>query len=121
MKGVKGWVMLAALAIIGTSLAACASSPEKRSAGTYLDDKTISAKVKTDLAEDPITKASEIEVTTFNGVVELSGFVSTKESIKRAEDIASHVKGVKSVENNLILRSETVPPPEQAPPTEQTP
>ena len=115
MKGVKGWVMLIALVIIGTSLAACASSAEKRSAGEYLDDKTISAKVKTDLAEDPITKASEIDVTTYNGVVELSGFVSTKESIKRAEDIARNVKGVKSVENNLILRSETAPPPEQTP------
>ena len=110
MKSIKGLAMLIVFAIMGVSLAACASSAERRSAGKYLDDKTISAKVKTDLAEDPVTKASEIDVTTFNGVVQLSGFVSTRESVKRAEEIARNVKGVKSVENNLILRSTTAPP-----------
>ncbi len=64
------------------------SERQSRSSGVYLDDKTISAKISADLIGDPMTKAHEIDVNTYNGVVQLSGFVDTKEAIKRAGEIA---------------------------------
>ena len=82
----------------------CASTDVKRSAGQYIDDGVISAKVKTNLATDPITKAHQIDVDTYKGVVQLAGFVDTKESVARAEQIARQVKGVLAVKNDLIVR-----------------
>jgi hyperosmotically inducible periplasmic protein len=83
----------------------CASqSAQTRSTGTYVDDKTISAKIKADLIGDPLTKAREIDVTTYKGIVELSGFVDTPEASQRAEQIARNTKGVVDVKNNLIVK-----------------
>jgi hyperosmotically inducible periplasmic protein len=83
----------------------CASqSAQTRSTGTYIDDKTISAKIKADLIGDPLTKAREIDVTTYKGIVELSGFVDTPAASQRAEQIARNTKGVVDVKNNLIVK-----------------
>ena len=84
----------------------CASqSAQSRSTGQYVDDKTISAKIKADLIGDPLTKAREIDVNTYKGVVQLSGFVDTKEAIERAGEIARNTKGVVSVKNDLQMRN----------------
>ncbi len=85
-------------------LAACAASGTKRSTGTYLDDKTISAKVKTELATNDKTSALQVEVETYKGVVQFSGFVDTEESKEAAENVARGVPGVVDVKNNLIVR-----------------
>jgi osmotically-inducible protein OsmY len=85
-------------------LVGCAGTKSSRSTGTYLDDKTISTKVKSQLAADSLTQALQIEVETYNGVVQLSGFVKNKKSKERAEEIAKSVTGVKEVKNNLLLR-----------------
>lgn len=53
---------------------------------------------------DPLTKAREIDVNTFKGVVQLSGFVDTPEASQRAEQIARNTKGVVDVKNNLIVK-----------------
>jgi hyperosmotically inducible periplasmic protein len=83
----------------------CASqSAQSRSTGTYVDDKTISAKIKADLIGDPLTKAREIDVNTYKGIVQLSGFVDTPEASQRAEQIARNTKGVVDVKNNLIVK-----------------
>ncbi|MGH8557799.1 MAG: BON domain-containing protein [Methylococcales bacterium] len=73
-------------------------------AGEYLDDATITAKIKEDIMRDPMLSVLEISVTTTNGIVTLSGSVDAEPNIGRAGEIASLVKGVKSVENNLIVK-----------------
>lgn len=92
-------IALALLALVG-----CAGSSTSRSTGTYLDDKTISTKVVAQLAADSLTQAIQVEVETYDGVVQLSGFVDSMEKKQRAEKIASEVSGVKRVINNLALR-----------------
>jgi osmotically-inducible protein OsmY len=103
MNGIKRltgfFLALAVLAVVG-----CAGTDTSRSTGTYIDDKTITTQVTAKLAADPATKATQIQVETYDGVVQLSGFVDTKESIPKAEEIAKSVEGVKKVKNNLILR-----------------
>lgn len=86
------------------ALAAYAEEPVKRSPGQYVDDKVITAKVKAALVEDPGVKALQIKVETYEGVVQLSGFVDNPDQIPRAADIAKGVEGVKSVKNDLNVR-----------------
>ena len=71
-------------------------------AGEYLDDAAITAKVKADILNDPLLKVSQVEVTTTNGVVKLSGTVDSQESIDRAVEIARSHEDVKSVDNALV-------------------
>ena len=94
--------VLVALAVL--TLAGCAGTESTRSTGTYIDDKAISAKVEAGLAKDSLTSALQVDVETYNGVVQLSGFVDKPEKIERAEEIARGVPGVKDVENDLTLR-----------------
>jgi hyperosmotically inducible protein len=68
----------------------------------YLDDSAITAKIKAEILSDPLLKVSQINVTTTNGVVSLSGTVDSQQSIDRALRIARSVKDVKSVENGLV-------------------
>ena len=86
------------------TLTGCAGTETSRSTGTYIDDKTISTKVKTQLAGDSLTQALQVEVETYDGVVQLSGFVDSQEHKDRAEEIAKGVTNVKKVENNLIVK-----------------
>lgn len=75
--------------------------------GQYIDDSAISASVKTAILNDPLLKVSQIRVTTFNGVVQLSGVLDSKESIEMAGEIAKSQKNVRSVQNDLILIAPT--------------
>lgn len=93
--------------ILITVYAGCAGTEKSRSTGAYLDDKTISTKVKTELAKDPVASATQVQVETYQGVVQLSGFVASDEIKSRSEEIARNTEGVKSVKNNLIVRSDT--------------
>jgi hyperosmotically inducible periplasmic protein len=68
----------------------------------YMDDSAITAKIKAEILGDPLLKVSQINVTTTNGVVSLSGTVDSQQSIDRALEIARSVKDVKSVENGLV-------------------
>ena len=71
--------------------------------GDYMEDSAITAKIKAEILSDPLLKVSQIDVITTNGVVKLSGKVESQQSIDRAMEIARSVKGVKSVENSLVL------------------
>lgn len=103
------------LAVLITSAvlaAACSSTPSSgptettaAKAGRAVDDSVITAKVKTALIQDPVTKAHEISVETFHGTVQLSGFVDTAESKERAGQLAKNVEGVHDVKNSLQLQS----------------
>jgi hyperosmotically inducible protein len=72
--------------------------------GEYFDDAAITAKIKGDFMNDSMLKVYEISVTTANGIVTLSGALDDQPSIDRAGEIARLVKGVKSVENNLVVK-----------------
>jgi osmotically-inducible protein OsmY len=91
--------------VLLTAIAAHAEDPMKRSTGEYIDDKAVTAKVKAALLKDPEVKALQVKVETYNGVVQLSGFVDKPEQISRAGEVAKGVEGVKSVKNDLNLRS----------------
>lgn len=75
-----------------------------RTAGRTLDDAAITAKVKTALIEDPATKAHQIDVTTNNGQVQLSGFVDSAAAKEQAAKVALQVNGVMSVQNNIDVK-----------------
>jgi hyperosmotically inducible protein len=75
-----------------------------RTAGRTLDDKTITATVQHDLNREPVYKFDGVDVKTYDGVVQLSGFVDTREQKDRAGDIASHAEGVTQVVNNISLK-----------------
>ena len=69
-----------------------------------MDDSTITTKVKALLAEDDFLKSFQISVETYKGRVQLSGFVNSRDAVKKAGEITRSVKGVTSVENNLIVK-----------------
>ena len=89
----------------------CAGSATRESTGEYLDDATITTKVKAAFVRDPLVKALDVKVDTFKGAVQLSGFVDTAEQKTRAEQIAAGVNGVASVKNNITLKGNTTNAP----------
>jgi len=91
------------LMLIAT-LVACASTSQQSGTGEYVDDSVITTKVKTELAADDFLKSFEISVETYKGIVQLSGFVDSQKAVDKAGEIASGVKGVKSVKNNLNVK-----------------
>jgi hyperosmotically inducible periplasmic protein len=98
------------LAAVGTLAAACAATPTQESTGGFIDDSTITAKVKTNLAQDAKVSATDVHVKTYKGVVDLSGFVNSSSEISEAGLVAGQVSGVKSVHNNLIVKGAVAPP-----------
>ena len=86
------------------AVAGCASSPKHESTGQYVDDTAITAKVKSDILGEPTLKSAEINVETFKGVVQLSGFVSSQANVNTAIVVAKNVKGVSSVTNKMTVK-----------------
>jgi osmotically-inducible protein OsmY len=93
---------LAALALATTF--GCASTTRHESTGEYVDDTVITAKVKTAIFDEPTLKSAEINVETFKGIVQLSGFVGNPASGATATRVAQGVKGVKSVKNDIRVK-----------------
>ncbi|MBL0941698.1 MAG: BON domain-containing protein [Alphaproteobacteria bacterium] len=85
-------------------LTGCAAITGRETAGEYIDDATITARVKTAILDDPSLKPFQISVETFKNVVQLSGFVDSAAAVSRAGQIAITTKGVESVKNNLVVR-----------------
>lgn len=94
--------MLFAASLI--AVAGCASTSTKEGTGEYVDDTVITAKVKASIFNEPTIKASEINVETFKGNVQLSGFVADARDASKAADIARGVKGVVSVKNDVRVK-----------------
>ncbi len=86
------------------SMIGCASTARTEGTGEYIDDTAITAKVKAAVLNEPTLKSAEINVETFKGVVQLSGFVSSQASINKAAEVARGVSGVKSVKNDIRLK-----------------
>jgi osmotically-inducible protein OsmY len=98
-------------AIIGAALTAlllvgpgCASTPRHESTGEYVDDSVITVRVKAAIVKDPTLSAAEINVETFKGQVQLSGFVHDAADVAKASEVARNVEGVKSVVNSLVVK-----------------
>jgi hyperosmotically inducible protein len=88
--------------LIANLLLGCAGTSSQESTGEYLDDSAITAKVKSAFVSDKQVKALDIQVTTFKGVVQLSGFAGSQQEIDRAVVLARKVPGVKSVKNDIL-------------------
>jgi osmotically-inducible protein OsmY len=99
--------VLLALTLGGTVLVGCDSTPTQQSTGEAIDDGVVTAKVKSKLIEDPVTKAHRINVQTFKGTVQLSGFVETEQARTRALQLAKETAGVKDVKDALEVRRST--------------
>ena len=95
-------VLLAAVAL--TALAGCASSQKHESTGQYIDDTAITTSVKAAIFKEPGLKSAEINVETFKGRVQLSGFVATSANADRAVVLAQGVNGVTSVANDMRVK-----------------
>ena len=91
-------------AVLMATAIGCASTETERGTGEYIDDSVITTKVKAALIREEETKARDINVTTFKGVVQLSGFVDSASQKARAVTITQRVKGVKSVKDKLIVK-----------------
>lgn len=92
------------VAVLFTALAGCASTSKTAGTGEYIDDTVITSKVKTAIFNDPSLKVAEINVETFKGVVQLSGFVNSQADINQAVAVARGIGGVTSVRNDMRLK-----------------
>ena len=92
------------VAVSLVSVVGCASTPQKEGTGEYIDDTAITTKVKTAIFNEPTLKSAEINVETFKGVVQLSGFVNSRADIDKAVAVTRGVGGVKSVKNDMRLK-----------------
>lgn len=102
MKNQGKTLILSALLL---ALTACAQTSTSKSTGEYIDDATISTRVKARLIEDDQVKAREVNVETYRGVVQLSGFVATEAEAQRAVESARSVPGVQAVKNDIRIKS----------------
>ena len=94
---------LAGVVLIATAFG-CASTSTTEGTGEYMDDTVITTKVKAAILEEPTLKSAEINVETFKGVVQLSGFVASPAAQGTAVAVASKVGGVKSVKNDMRVK-----------------
>ncbi|MEO8343012.1 MAG: BON domain-containing protein [Gallionella sp.] len=82
----------------------CASTPKQEGTGEYVDDSVITTKVKAAIFKEPALKSTEINVETFKGVVQLSGFVSSQSEMNKAVEVARNVNGVKAVKDDMRVK-----------------
>jgi len=94
----------ATLALLLASILGCAGTSKTEGTGEYVDDTVITTKVKAAVFKEPTLKSAEINVETFKGVVQLSGFVNSRADINRAVEVARSVPGVTSVKNDMRLK-----------------
>ncbi|MGX9218636.1 BON domain-containing protein [Massilia varians] len=104
MKIAQRLITAAFTAAVAITAVGCSSNPTSKSAGEYVDDAVITTKVKAAFAADPTVKATEVNVETYKGDVQLSGFVAEPRDAQRAVEIARGVKGVTSVKNDIRVK-----------------
>lgn len=92
------------VAVTLVSTVGCAATARQESTGEYVDDSVITAKVKTAIFDEPSLKVAEINVETYKGTVQLSGFVASRSAADRAVSVARGVRGVTSVKDDMQLK-----------------
>ena len=90
--------------ILVAFIAGCGGTRHQESTGEYVDDSVLTSKVKAEIFNDPMLKVLQINVESFKGVVQLSGFVDSAQASARAVEVAKSVKGVQSVKNSLVVK-----------------
>jgi hyperosmotically inducible periplasmic protein len=95
--------VVSAVALLTT--AGCAVVRDQQTVGAYVDDATLTTRVKAKFAEDPTVSALAISVETLNGTVQLSGFAKSSAEKSKAESLARNTSGVKAVKNDIVVRS----------------
>ncbi|NOT14490.1 MAG: BON domain-containing protein [Methylotenera sp.] len=103
MKQLK-YIYATIFALAFAAMLGCASTAKHEGTGEYFDDSIITTKVKAAVLNEPTLKSSEINVETFKGVVQLSGFVNSEADIAKAATVARQVKGVTSVKNDMRVK-----------------
>lgn len=98
-------VVASMLAVSLVTMVGCASSSKQQATGEYIDDSLITGKVKAAILNEATLKSAEINVETFKGVVQLSGFVNSKADMQTAIGVAQGVKGVVSVKDDMRLKT----------------
>ena len=99
MKFLACFVVITSLMGLG-----CAATQKHESTGQYVDDSVITTKVKAAIFNESTLKTLQINVKTYKGVVQLSGFVDTAQSVTKAGEVAGRVEGVKEVKNDLVVK-----------------
>ena len=105
-------IVLSMATVLAAGFVGCATDDadrdsHKRSAGRYLDDKMLIGKVKGALDDNAVYKFPDVKVNTYNGTVQLTGFVDTMEQKRKAEEIARNVPGVAAIQNEIALKGDT--------------
>ena len=98
-----GIIKLGAILGVLALASACSATRTQQSAGEVIDDSVLTSKVKVALIDDPTTKAGQINVETYRGVVQLGGFVDNAQQKDQATKVARSVTGVKEVRNDLLV------------------
>ena len=104
MKQLNKFLSAAFLAVTLGSVVGCASTSQKEGTGEYIDDSVITTKVKAAIFNEPTLKSAEINVETFKGAVQLSGFVNSQADINKAVEVTRSVSGVTSVKNDMRVK-----------------
>lgn len=98
-------VQLLTVAMLGVTVNACTSTPTRRDAPEFAEDAVLTTKVKAAMAKASIGDAADIQVETYRGVVQLSGFADSPSSVQKAVNAANAVDGVKSVKNDVRIKA----------------
>jgi osmotically-inducible protein OsmY len=104
MTSAKRFTLLLLAAAALSTVVGCATGPRDSTPGQYIDDATITTRVKAAIFNEPTLKSAEINVETFKRVVQLSGFVSSQADIQKAVGLTQNVAGVASVKNDMRLK-----------------
>lgn len=102
-RTLKNLVFVAGIGASVVAMTGCANTGG-RSAGRYMDDRSITHKVENALEEDPVYKYPAVKVATYRGVTQLSGFVDTDEQKRRANEVVRTVMGPAEIINNIVVR-----------------
>ena len=97
---IQFFLLLMVIAVI----AAWTSIRTHESAGEYVNDSVITTKVKSLLAADDFLKSFQISAKTYQGTIQLSGYVNSHKAVNKADEIVKSVKGVTGINNNLIVK-----------------
>jgi osmotically-inducible protein OsmY len=105
-QGIKLTTIIASLAVatLAGGMTGCAGDRYTQSTGEHIDDKADSSRVKKALNADTQYKYDDVTVQTFKGVVQLSGFVNSRDQKNRAGDLAKKVEGIKEVQNSITVK-----------------
>lgn len=104
MSQINRIIKLAICLALVTAFIGCASTKKHESTGEYVDDTVITTKVKSAIFNESTLKTMQINVKTYKGVVQLSGFVDSRQNVTKAGEVAGQVENVVSVQNDLMVK-----------------